>query len=115
VPGLGDVPLLDWVFANTEEVKETTELLVFVTPTVVDNPDDNDTNYNADERERLRILSKPLAEAAEELEKKRGLTGNDKVPAAKKDEPLKPIDIPAEPAAAPKAAEPAPAGAAPGN
>ncbi|MFM8641513.1 MAG: type II secretion system protein GspD, partial [Phycisphaerales bacterium] len=72
-PGLGDVPVLDWVFANTEEVKETTELLVFVTPTVVDNPDDNDTNYNADERERLRILSKPLAEAAEELEKKRGL------------------------------------------
>jgi general secretion pathway protein D len=116
VPVLGDVPVLDWVFANTNEVKEITELLVFVTPTVVDNPDVNDTNYNAEERERLRILSKPLAEAAEEMEKKRKVLGDDKVPAAKPDEPLKPIDIPAEPKAAePKAAEPAPAGAAPGN
>jgi hypothetical protein len=89
---------------------------VFVTPTVVDNPDVNDTNYNAEERERLRILSKPLAEAAEEMEKQRKVLGDDKVPAAKPDEPLKPIDIPAEPKAAePKPAEPAPAGAAPGN
>jgi general secretion pathway protein D len=116
VPVLGDVPVLDWVFANTNEVKEVTELLVFVTPTVVDNPDVNDTNYNAEERERLRILSKPLAEAAEEMEKQRKVLGDDKVPAAKPDEPLKPIDIPAEPKAAePKPAEPAPAGAAPGN
>jgi general secretion pathway protein D len=115
VPVLGDVPVLDWVFANTNEVKEVTELLVFVTPTVVDNPDVNDTNYNAEERERLRILSKPLAEAAEEMEKKRNVLGNDKVPAAKPDEPLKPVDIPPDLPPAPKASEPAPAGAAPGR
>ena len=115
VPVLGDVPVLDWVFANTNEVKEVTELLVFVTPTVVDNPDANDTNYNAEERERLRILSKPLAEAAEEMEKKRNVLGNDKVPAAKPDEPLKPVDIPPDLPPAPKASEPAPAGAAPGR
>jgi general secretion pathway protein D len=115
VPVLGDVPVLDWVFANTNEVKEVTELLVFVTPTVVDNPDVNDTNYNAEERERLRILSKPLAEAAEEMEKKRNVLGNDKVPAAKPDEPLKPVDIPPDLPPAPKASEPAPGGAAPGR
>lgn len=62
VPILGDIPGLDWIFANTSETKSTSELVIFVTPIVVDNPSENDTNYNAAERERLRELQKPLKE-----------------------------------------------------
>jgi general secretion pathway protein D len=46
VPLLGDVPVLDWVFSSTENITNTSELVLFITPVVVDNPDENDTNYN---------------------------------------------------------------------
>ncbi len=72
VPILGSIPILDIFFANQSDVKSSKELLVFITPTVVDNPDENDTNFNADERERLEVLSKPLtAESAALVEKNR--------------------------------------------
>ena len=94
VPLLGDIPVLDWVFANTGEVKAVTELLVFVTPTVVDNPDENDSNYNAGERTRLRELAKPIANMSKELIKKRDILSDDETVTAGPGEPLAPIDIP---------------------
>jgi general secretion pathway protein D len=110
VPLLGDVPVLDWVFANTSETKAVTELLVFVTPTVVDNPDGNDSNYNAGERRRLRELAKPVAEMSKDLIKKHDIISDDQYIGGGPGEPLKPIDIPADkPAAAPAAPAPAPA------
>jgi hypothetical protein len=42
---------------------------MFITPVVVDNPDENDTNFNVEERKRLDELSKPLDEMARELAK----------------------------------------------
>ena len=59
-PLLGSIPVLDLFFSNQNDVSSTKELLVFITPSVVDNPDENDTNFNADDRERLNVLSKPL-------------------------------------------------------
>jgi general secretion pathway protein D len=113
VPLLGDVPVLDWVFANTSDTKSVTELLVFVTPTVVDNPDENDKNYNSDERSRLRELAKPIAEMSKELIKNRDLLSEDVYEDAAPGEPLKPIDIaPDAPAAPAPATQPAPAPAA---
>ena len=67
VPIIGEIPVLDWVFANTSETKTTSELVVFVTPIVVDNPDENNSNFNAGERERLRELTKPLKDMATDL------------------------------------------------
>ncbi|MSR33671.1 MAG: hypothetical protein EXS12_02550 [Phycisphaerales bacterium] len=67
VPLLGDVPILDWVFSSTEKVSAATELVLFVTPTVVENPDVNDTNFNVQEIERLRALQKPLDSKTEEM------------------------------------------------
>jgi general secretion pathway protein D len=96
MPLLGDVPVLDWVFANTSETKAVTELLVFVTPTVVDNPDENDSNYNSGERTRLRELAKPIADMSKELIKKRDLLSSDTPETAGPGEPLAPIDIPAD-------------------
>ena len=114
LPFLGDVPVLDWVFANTSDTKSVTELLVFVTPLVVDNPDENDRNYNAEERMRLRELAKPLGSMSKELIRDRGISSDDKVPAAGPKDPLEPIDI-TVPAATTPATAPAPEGApAPG-
>lgn len=109
VPLLGDVPVLDWVFANTSETKAVTELLVFVTPLVVDNPDANDSNFNAEERKRLRELAKPVAEMSKDLIRKHDLLSEDGTVDAGPKEPLQPIDIPDDQKQAPAPAAPAPA------
>ena len=113
VPFLGDVPMLDWVFANTNNTRATTELLVFVTPIVVDNPDENDRNFNAGERERLRELAKPLADMQTDLVRKEVTVVNDPTVTTPSGDPLKPIEIPKDlpvPAPAPAPVpDPAPA------
>jgi general secretion pathway protein D len=53
VPLLGDIPLLGWIFRSTEKSKSNSEVLVFITPLVVDNPSDND-RVNAPYLERLK-------------------------------------------------------------
>ena len=35
VPLLGDIPVLGWLFKNTERTTSKTELLVFLTPKIV--------------------------------------------------------------------------------
>ena len=67
VPLLGDIPLLGALFTSTEKGKSLVELVIFITPIVVDNPDENDTNFNVEERKRLDELSKPLEEMAKTL------------------------------------------------
>jgi type II secretion system protein D len=96
VPVLGDVPVLDWVFSSTEKVSAATELVLFVTPIVVENPDGNDTNFNVDEIKRLRALEKPLDSKTDEmlklLDDKKGTTQPAK--ANPTDEPLETIVTP---------------------
>ncbi len=61
LPLLGDIPGVgDLLFSSTEKKKGVTELVIFVTPIVVDNPDQNDTNYNEFERTRLENIRRPL-------------------------------------------------------
>ncbi|MDG2021019.1 MAG: secretin N-terminal domain-containing protein [Phycisphaerales bacterium] len=67
IPLLGDIPLLGPIFTSTEKGKSLVELVIFITPIVVDNPDENDTNFNVEERKRLDELSKPLEEMVKEL------------------------------------------------
>lgn len=62
VPLLGDIPLVGALFTSIENQNTRTELIAFVTPFVVDNPDENDTNFNREARKRLLDLSKPLEE-----------------------------------------------------
>jgi general secretion pathway protein D len=40
VPWLGDIPVLGWLFKTTEKQLQKTNLLVFLTPHIVRNPDD---------------------------------------------------------------------------
>ena len=43
--------------------------MIFVTPIVVDNPDENDVNFNERDLERLDDLSRPLDEISKDLVK----------------------------------------------
>ena len=62
VPLLGDIPLLGELFKSSETKTTRTELIAFVTPLIVENPDDNDSNFNQTAREKLEELSQPLDE-----------------------------------------------------
>jgi type II secretion system protein D len=69
VPLLGDIPGLGAIFSSTEKSKALVELVIFVTPIVVDNPDENDANFNENDLKRLDELSKPLEEMSSDLTK----------------------------------------------
>jgi general secretion pathway protein D len=60
VPLLGDLPLIGELFKSRSNQTVTTELVAFITPLVVDNPTDNDTNFQEDWRRRLEELSQPI-------------------------------------------------------
>ena len=75
VPILGDIPILDLLFSSESEASVVSELVVFVTPIVVDNPDDNDVNFNELDRKRLEQLSEPLSEGARNLQRRLGVKG----------------------------------------
>jgi type II secretion system protein D len=114
VPLLGDVPVLDWVFSYSENLTTTSELVLFVTPIVVDNPDENDTNYNVNELERLRTLEKPLDTKVQELQRKAGLNkaADEAAPASSPEAaPLPPLED-SMPAPSPAAPQPSPQPAA---
>lgn len=78
VPLLGDIPILDLLFSSESEATTVSELLVFITPIVVDNPDENDTNFNEKDRERLLHLTDPMTERSNELKAEIKATGSDK-------------------------------------
>ena len=62
IPLLGDIPFLGQFFTHTEESLERTELIAFLTPTVVHRPMDNYSNYNVQDLGRLEAVAAPLAE-----------------------------------------------------
>ncbi len=95
-PVLGQIPILDLFFSNKDETKSVAELLVFITPTVVINPDENDSNYNADDRERLEIFAKPLNATSEGLVERNNLN----LPEKSGEQPVDPI-APIEPSKGP--------------
>ncbi len=59
VPLLGDIPILGALFTSTERTKSNTELVAFITPHVVDNPDELDL-LNNPYRQRLEELREEL-------------------------------------------------------
>jgi type II secretory pathway component GspD/PulD (secretin) len=59
-PLLGDLPIIGELFKSRENTKSSTELIAFITPIVVDNPSENDTNFNQGEREALLNKALPV-------------------------------------------------------
>ncbi|MSR18433.1 MAG: hypothetical protein EXS00_04565, partial [Phycisphaerales bacterium] len=110
-PILGDIPILDLIFSSKEKTTFAKELLIFITPIVIENPDANDNNFNVEELERLRSLTRPLAESSDAMlqrQQKRGLVPTPR-PGTKA--PIAPITAPGDKAQqsheSPPAVEPA--------
>lgn len=61
VPGFGDVPLLGGLFSSRDKSKTKTELVIFITPRVIENTDQW-TNIKARIREGLSNLKLEVAE-----------------------------------------------------
>jgi len=59
VPLLGDIPLIGLIFQSTDTVVRNTELVAFITPIVVDNPDEV-RDLNQPFRDRLDQLREQL-------------------------------------------------------
>jgi len=60
IPLLGDIPLIGELFTSRENETTDTELFAFITPSVVNHPDDNDNNYNQGDLKLLDEFGKPL-------------------------------------------------------
>lgn len=61
VPLLGDIPLIGYLFQSKDKQRTKSELLIFITPIVVNNPDDSDS-INAPYRERLNEMRVELGD-----------------------------------------------------
>ncbi len=71
VPLLGDIPLLGELFTSRTNQTVTTELVAFITPLVVDDTGQNDTNFQEGWRQRLEELSRPIEQQMDEAEEAR--------------------------------------------
>jgi general secretion pathway protein D len=58
VPVLGDIPVLGWFFRNRREQKTKTNLLLFLTPYVIDGPRDFQTIFERKMRERREFIER---------------------------------------------------------
>jgi len=68
VPLLGDIPLLGELFTSRENSTVRSELVAFITPRVVENAQENNTNFQQDYRNRLEELMLPVREQIDMLE-----------------------------------------------
>jgi general secretion pathway protein D len=102
IPLLGDIPLLGALFTSIDNRDVQTELLMFVTPTVVENPSQNDDNFNREERRRLLEFSEPLDQMGKDLhqgggparQRIRQLIGSDDLNQPPLDPLVEPADTP---------------------
>lgn len=74
VPFLGDIPLVGLLFTSIEKSVESTELVAFITPLVVDNETDLD-RVNDPYRRRLEQLREGLGGAVQDLQEESGYPG----------------------------------------
>jgi len=61
IPLLGDIPLLGALFTSVEDATTTSELLVFITPSVINSPDDNN-EASQNDLDFLNLMKSPLGE-----------------------------------------------------
>ena len=59
-PLLGDIPLIGALFTSIDNTTVREELLVFITPVIVNRLDDNSGDYNLEYLERLQEISLPV-------------------------------------------------------
>ena len=69
IPFLSEIPLIGPIFTFTDQNLQRTELIAFITPTVVHRPEDNYSNFNVEDLKRLESVARPLAEQLESAER----------------------------------------------
>jgi general secretion pathway protein D len=76
VPGLGDVPLLGWLFKNQSEESTKTNLFIFITPRVIKNPQEaakiykrKTEDFNSIKAGSIKLNDKVPAESENKEEK----------------------------------------------
>ena len=67
-PLLGDIPLIGALFSSVDDTTIREELLVFITPTIVETLEDNFNNYNLDYLERLQEITLPVDDQIRRIE-----------------------------------------------
>ncbi|RYZ66569.1 MAG: hypothetical protein EOP09_12480 [Proteobacteria bacterium] len=75
VPLLGDLPIIGWLFKSRKGLKTKTNLLVFLTPTIIRNPADQKSNVDDMLDRRLKYIKAqggrdPYGETVDRLAKK---------------------------------------------
>ena len=58
VPGLGQIPLLGWLFKSRRKEKEKVNLLLILVPHIIDSPDDVRRIHERRDRERLEFIER---------------------------------------------------------
>ncbi|MBF0442588.1 MAG: hypothetical protein HQK54_11835, partial [Oligoflexales bacterium] len=58
IPFLGDIPILGWLFRNSQIKKETTSLMIFITPHIVYGANDLASIYEKKVQERNELIKK---------------------------------------------------------
>jgi general secretion pathway protein D len=66
-PLLGDIPLIGALFTSIDNTTIREELLVFITPVIVNRLDENSGNYNLEYLERLQEISLPVEEQVDNI------------------------------------------------
>lgn len=82
IPVLGDIPILGWLFKSRGTNREKTNLLMFITPTIVRNPDDSNRILGKKLDQRLNFIKSmggrdPYGEKMDEIQnRKRAKSSN---------------------------------------
>ena len=90
VPLLGDIPILGWLFKSKKTTKAKTNLVVFITPKVIRNVEDNSGVVNQNINDRIDFIQRsmsgrdPHGEVIDNLPRKRA---SESAPAEKVEEP----------------------------
>ncbi len=69
LPILSDIPFIGELFKSRENTTSRTELIAFITPVIVVDPTENDTNFNREELDHLDDLMLPLKEQRRRIRK----------------------------------------------
>jgi general secretion pathway protein D len=61
IPILGDIPVLGWLFKSNSHQKEKTNLMVFITPQIIRNEEDNDKLLSDKLSERIDFITRSMS------------------------------------------------------
>lgn len=75
VPLLGDIPIIGWLFKSQARSKDKVNMLVFLTPTIIRSPQDNNTIVGKKLEQRLDFIKSqggrdPWGKTIDEIQKK---------------------------------------------